>query len=121
MGIFAEYRNEVGRVMQELNYLKTRMQQLILALPDNPDIVRIGAKRGAFTIRISNLDRGWSPSMYDFKSQYEEIVNAMEAAKSPELLIALLENLMERGSIGKRNFHPRVVENIKTLLQEVRS
>lgn len=104
-------------LVEEAIAIRKRITNMILELPDNPDIERIGKSTGAFTIQSSKLDKGiLSPSHYDFKYQYYYFAAALLRVPI-ENTIDWIESTLKRGSVKVHGqpfkLHSTVIENIK--------
>jgi len=89
--------------------IRKRIQQIIMDLPDNPNLKRM--YRG-FVITNKELGDGksWSPRYYDFKGQYKEIANILESCES---VPKVLQIIIDYGGYDHLYFHPDVIANIK--------
>lgn len=66
--------NSIRRIEKE----REDLINLILGLPDNPTIKRLGEKGNCFTIQFSQLENTiMSPEYYDFKHQYRRIAEIL--------------------------------------------
>lgn len=118
---FKNINNTVKKMSDKIDKLKQDISKLILSLPDNPRIKRLG--NNCFTMSSKDLGESWSPFFHDFKSQYDKIVEIIEASK-PEVIVSTLEKIIKPSKFGhwyrtgaeKLRFHPEVIENIKSIL-----
>jgi len=112
-----EMTNEINRLKQEIN-------DLILNLPDNPKITRLN--HSCFTINSSDLSKDLvlSPLYYDFKNQYQKIVDIINETEIHEV-VKQLEKLLTPNQSGsywikykgiRYRFNPKVIENIKSII-----
>lgn len=114
--------NSIMPLVKEAIAIRKRITDMILGLPDNPDIERIGKSTGAFTIQSSKLDKGiLSPSHYDFKYQYHYFTAAL--LRIPiENTIEWIEATLKRGSVKVNDkvfkLHPEVIEHIRRAIDE---
>jgi hypothetical protein len=90
-------------------------------LPDNPRINRIN--RSCYTINFSDLGASWSAEYYDFKRQYQRIIEWLRLRDS----LGVLERLKEQLASGYLRFeqtrwklHPEVIEHVRKLLKRRR-
>ena len=112
----AQYLNNLN-----LERIKQELFDLILDLPDNPKINRISDR--CFTISTKDLsnDLCLTPEYYDFKKQYQLIVQIIEES-TVKRTKALMDEIIRKGSIRytsniHHRFHPDVVEHLKVLME----
>lgn len=101
--------------------IKQKLADELLALPDNPKITRLSDR--CFTISSADLssDLCLTPEYYDFKRQYELIVQIISEC-SVERAQALMEDIIRKGSIHYpsgvyHRFHPNIVEQLKIIME----
>lgn len=89
--------------------LRENLKAKILALPDNPRIHRINDR--CFIMMSSDLGSNWTAEFHDFKHQYEYIAEMIDT-EQPKTVCALLDQIVEKGSITRKHqtvyFHPDV-------------
>ena len=110
-------QNEAQQVSQAAEALRQKVTSAIQALPDNPDIHRLG--RNCFIVPFSKLQSNWSPEFHDFEKQKElliGLVNNMDVLCLASNLTRILRE--ERIVIGKVRYtlHPKMIEAIKEAL-----
>jgi hypothetical protein len=111
----------LSEIEAQITMLRNRLSALILALPDNPKIVRFKGDVSGYVIPSSEIFKQPSlrmdPFYYDFKAQYNLI---SELVEDRALFIPALRTIIETGTVVHRNktvyFHPDVVTNLKTIL-----
>jgi hypothetical protein len=113
-----------------LGDLKKKIEEQIRSAPDNPRIKRLGSR--SFTMSFSEIktsdDLILSPFYYDFKSQYEKIIEILNATTMERCSAVLREILTNRNRSKTAplytylyqghniKFHPEVVENVRKAL-----
>lgn len=107
---------------KEVQRIREEIHTAIMNLPDNPKINRIN--KSCFT--VSSKDVFGSPKSrldvfyHDFPKQYEKIAELIDSCHS-ENIIDILEGIISNGyckHFGQLyNFHPSVITNLKTILQ----
>ncbi len=111
----------VKEISDKIDRLKKDISKLILSLPDNPRINRLGSN--CFTMSSKHLGEAWSPFYHDFKSQYQKIVEIIESSR-PETIVSTLEKIIKPSKFGhwykqggnRYRFHPEVIKNLQTIL-----
>lgn len=105
------------------------LRNLILSLPDNPNIQRLSKR--CFTMSFSHLSlRNWTPEHYDFKRQYRLICREV-LARRIEKILPFLEKIIQNGFLTREEFiyaghkgykgtcrftfHPEVIDHLKTI------
>lgn len=98
--------------------LRESLKAKILALPDNPRIHRLGPR--CFVMMSSDMfaSGNWTAEFHDFKHQYEYIAEMIDT-KQPKTVCALLDQIVEKGSITRKHqtvyFHPDVRAYLRNL------
>lgn len=98
--------------------IKEEMRTALLAgIPDNPNINRLGA--GCFTMKVSALspDLALSPRYYDFLSQRDLLIGIIEK-KPIEQWSKDFHTIADTSRLKDERFHPKVVENLKGIMQK---
>jgi hypothetical protein len=108
---------DIMPLITEAISIRKRITDMILELPDNPDINPISKSPMAFTIQSSKLDRGiLSPEHYTFKYQYNYFAAALLRVPIEDTL-DWIETTLNRGSIKvsgqTMKLNPMVIENIR--------
>lgn len=107
MGIKAEIKALEQRKKDIIYILSLK----ILSLPENPNITKLS--QNTFTLQLRHLQvASWSPKFYNFKWQYELIVERMKSSRD---FVKVLEEIMDthRVKIDSNNFeaiHPDVIK-----------
>lgn len=117
-----EIKEEIKRYKSAINDLINGLKKQILELPDNPNIKRISDSPHCFTVNFSQLHDNWSPEYYDFKKQYEVLVDVLFKSE-PEKVLSRLEQILrdssvkftENGVSRVFRFHPTVMKNVMEL------
>lgn len=104
----------------ELLTVKRKINSQIRNLPDNPNIKRIGSN--CFSISSSELPKNnfnMSPRFYDFKFQYEKIVEKLKLI-NPFALYNFLNKIIEEKKFRLENetilLNPKVIDYLKSLI-----
>ncbi|HRZ18915.1 MAG TPA: hypothetical protein P5136_02570 [Methanofastidiosum sp.] len=103
-----------------LNDVRNELAKEIIALPDNPNIHRIG--HNGFVMSSSNLDSNLTldPFYYDFNRQYKYIATLLKE-KEARFALLELETIVKKGcSSGwndKKRFHPEVIKQLKKFME----
>lgn len=126
--------NSMQRLLrkQKADILRDLRHQ-IMDLPENPDITILSMKPRCYVMPFSALNsRDWSPEYYNFDKQYRAICREIKK-KTFEQVIPFLQYIIENGCMKKIelhyfygihrqrvrvNIHPKVIENLKTLVRE---
>ena len=105
--------------------IRKEISNLILSLPDNPDIERL-SHSNAFVMKSSQLNHGWSVVTHDFFHQYMIISDFVAKTPIEKIYDKLSKNLtpnqsgiywFPNGSNRRIRLHPQVVKNIKQILE----
>lgn len=106
--------------VRQLEAMKTRIQALVEALPDNPNINRVS--KNAFTMKASEMFKhdNWLPEFHDFKAQYRLVLSRLDSSKSIAEFKAFLSKAIEDKQMRKGKYthklHPEVVIKLEKLL-----
>ena len=76
----SDFKASIRKLDQEAGRIKAALQDQILALPDNPDITRLGESGKCFSIPFSKLGQTWSAEFHDFRLQYDALLCVVEQA-----------------------------------------
>ena len=108
------HRAEMGRLVADL---KARIAEG----PDNPRMRRLAPRCGV--VRFADVYSNWSAEHYDFKSQYEAVVKAIESAQ-PDRAAEVVAGAVSTGKLRMGTscpwtltLHPDVVEHLKEVLK----
>lgn len=121
-----ELMQEVEKVVQEARFnidaIVEKLEDKIKSLPENDKIKRVS--KNAFIMNSKHLlNTCWSPEFYDFKFQYEKIIEKLKSI-DPLRIKETLEQIVTNEFIGKASepyqnrtrIHPQVIKYlIKTL------
>lgn len=118
--------SELNKISKRVEKIKGEIQQLILNLPDNPNINRI-PNSNSFTMSISQiLGNKNNPTarmdvfFHDYLAQYKYISTVISKAR-PEKVVRLLQRIVSEGKhkdkADYRTFNPSVINHIKNLLE----
>lgn len=90
---------------------------LLNGIPDNPNVKRLSA--GCFTMNSSSLSKTLilSPPFYDFLCQRDILIHLADRIPVRNYLNRLIQ-IRDTGVYGDNRFHPQVVSNLKTILQQ---
>lgn len=107
---------------QELK-IKADLNNLILSMPDNPDIQRISEHPRVFTVMFSDVVKtghmNLSPYFYDWKYQYQKLVEKINATDTVQI-VSVLEGMISKGSFtlegDKIQLHPTIIKQLKSIL-----
>ena len=106
--------------IKQIEELKSEFHTNILELPQNPDINIINESPSCFTVKSSwAWGNSLLPLYYDFKKQYELVVEKLESV-AIDNYDDTLNSIVETGIIrlDKRTLrlNPTVVKNLKSIL-----
>lgn len=118
-----ELKEEIKRHKSVIDDLINCLKEQILKLPDNPDIKRLSdSGPSCFVVNFSKLHDNWSPEYYDFKKQYEVLVDVLFKCEAEKVLFRLEQilrdssvKLTENGVSRTFRFHPTVIKNVTEL------
>ena len=124
MSLYGRIKEEEFRHAHMEAVLVAEIEELILNLPDNPDIERLS--KNAFILSNSDMTSGsWSPISYDFKAQYRAIMDLMTDVPIGKGL-KKIEKALKNQSIMRNNrtqrpihLHPCVISNVQSVLDGV--
>jgi len=109
----------ISKIQDTAKEVKHGLIEQILALPDNPNINRIGNSGNCFTISSSQLKNNMSYEYHDFKKQHE-IIAVIINKKDIFDILPTLRNIIETSKYRLKshavNFHPDVIEQLKGIL-----
>lgn len=90
---------------------------LLNEIVDNPDITRQCAR--SFTIKSSALSSDFvlSPRYYDFLTQRDCLIGLVEN-KPIEQWSKVFHTIVDTGRYNSERFHPKVIDNLKKIMQE---
>lgn len=118
-----ELRQEIKTLSDKARSIRIELRKAVLSLPDNTEIQRIDEK--CYTINSSIImkskNKVLSPSYYDFKYQYRELLKALELVDVSKY-IDVLTNCIDTGHIRHgepKNWvvlHPEVIKQIKQII-----
>lgn len=114
--MISEYASQEA---EQLKTAKTKIQQLIEALPENDKIDRVS--KNAFVMSSSELTAhdNWTPGYHDFQQQYALVLSRLESVKSIAEFDAFLSKAIETKQIKKGThtykLHPTVVDELRNL------
>ena len=133
MEVIQTAKETIKSTVDELRRNKLRiirsLRNLILSLPDNPNIQRLS--KNCFTMSSSFLSvRNWTPEYYDFKRQYRLICREV-LVRRIEKILPFLEKIIQDGYLKREEFiyaghkaykgtsrftfHPEVIDHLKTI------
>lgn len=111
-------------IIDKINQIKSELSQLadsIKTLPPNPNVEKLG--NNCFSIKSSEIFKHdkWSPEFHDFEFQYNIIAELIEEYPIDRVL-QKLDRIIKDGKIIHHNvyhqFHPKVIENLKTIIEK---
>jgi hypothetical protein len=115
--------SNISKLEAESLRIKEGINNLLLSMPDNPDIKRIGNGPRCFSINFSSIrkDAGLnlSPYYYDWQYQYEKLILKVNATNITHLVV-VIENAIKNKHFVHDNekviLHPEVIKQLKSLL-----
>lgn len=135
MKVIQAAEETIKSTVNELRCNKLRiirsLRNLILSLPDNPNIQRLSKR--CFAMSFSHLSlRNWTPEYYDFKRQYRLICREV-LVRRIEKILPFLEKIIQNGFLireefiyaghkgykgtSRFTFHPEVITYLKTIFK----
>jgi hypothetical protein len=118
----AEIEKTTADLDKQGQELKEGLAKILLELPDNPRITRLGGSARCFTIKSSDLGTtNWTPFYHDFKLQYDKLASIIcktQLATIPARLREIVETKSYRDPSEKYtyHFHTDVILHIAELL-----
>ncbi len=118
-------RDSGGRAGKRINRIKAGLKEQILALPDNPNITRLGESGKCFAMSSSKLGGNWSPEYHDFREQYQILINLIDAVDAVNLPAELAKIIATgkvrakfagRGRVDTVTFNPQVIEHLAGII-----
>lgn len=112
----AEIEGAITQFTKKWIRLKTKLENAILSLPDNPKIRRLDDR--CFVLSFSDLGNNWTPFFHDFKQQYKKLVAIIDHAE-PTTITPTLRAIIETGIYYHHGhtyrFNPAVIGHLQTL------
>ena len=112
--------NKISEWEKVSQQIKKELKEMILKLPDNPNIKRLGDKPRCFVINSKNLSNNWSVFYHDFKLQYEKICEIIDN-RTPETIVSILSGIIKTGKFrettGTLYFHKTVIKHLKEIFK----
>lgn len=108
------FETETKRHKEVMDTLIEDLKNQILKLPDNPNTKRMSDSPSCFIMDFGHFGSNWSPKYYDFKKQYEVVVDELSKCK-PDKVIERFEKIIVEGRIRLHEsqtifeFHPEVI------------
>ena len=75
-------------VQKRIDEIKSLLVRKIRSFPDNPKIQRISTNPTSFVMKRSDMEDDWTPFYYDFKMQYEKLVQEIEKKKADRIILS---------------------------------
>jgi len=112
----------IVEMSKQMAKLRRQIVNAILKLPDNSEIERLDKDGKCFQISSSTLGTGnnWSPRFYDFKAQYRLIAGVISDSPIEDIpfkLKTMVDKKIVATGGATYKLHPKVAENLKTLME----
>ena len=111
---------EAKRHKGVMDILIGALKTQIIGLPDNQNIKRLPDGARGFIMNFNNLNDNWAPTYYNFKKQYEILLDELSKCH-PEDVIERMETVIKDKQIKLSSsgivfrFHPEVIKHLMSI------
>jgi hypothetical protein len=112
-------KEDIERLQQEANRLREGIKAKIMALPDNPQITRLGDSGKCFTISSKDLGASFSPFYHDYRAQYEtlaEVIDKTDPMRLPWKIAEIAATGKLKRGTETLTFNPEVLKNLVSVM-----
>lgn len=114
----------INGIIEQLSTVRDSLKELIITLPDNPNIKRLDTNQNIFTISAKDMGNVWCPNYHDFRFQYNLIAMKLDSLlDTPKDALRILNSALNTGRIKRAGdnyeyrLHPDVIDNVRNILK----